>query len=48
MAMEAVEARGRTVARAAASAAERYAGGVVVLIYPTNSPEECEWVAGHS
>ena len=22
------------------------AGGVVVPIYPTNSPEECEWVAG--
>jgi long-chain acyl-CoA synthetase len=24
------------------------AGGVVVTIYPTNSPEECEWVAGNS
>src|SRR3954447_12198526 len=24
------------------------AGGVVVPIYPTNSPEECEWVAGSS
>src|SRR3954470_13085102 len=24
------------------------AGGVVVPIYPTNSPEECEWVAGNS
>src|SRR3954466_16253179 len=24
------------------------AGGVVVTLYPTNSPEECEWVAGHS
>src|SRR5262249_13395741 len=24
------------------------AGGVVVPIYPTNSPEECEWVAGDS
>src|SRR3954451_22525543 len=24
------------------------AGGVVVPIYPTNSPEECEWVAGTS
>jgi long-chain acyl-CoA synthetase len=23
-------------------------GGVVVPIYPTNSPEECEWVAGDS
>ena len=23
-------------------------GGVVVPIYPTNSPEECEWVAGNS
>ena len=26
----------------------RTAGGVVVPIYPTNSPEECEWVAGNS
>src|SRR3954471_12325157 len=25
-----------------------YAGAVVVPIYPTNSPEECEWVAGNS
>ncbi len=24
------------------------AGGVVVPIYPTNSPEECQWVAGDS
>jgi long-chain acyl-CoA synthetase len=24
------------------------AGGVVVPIYPTNSPEECRWVAGNS
>jgi long-chain acyl-CoA synthetase len=24
------------------------AGAVVVTIYPTNSPEECEWVAGNS
>src|SRR5215217_945148 len=24
------------------------AGGVVVPIYPTNSPEECEWVASNS
>jgi long-chain acyl-CoA synthetase len=24
------------------------AGGVVVPIYPTNSPEECEWVVGNS
>src|SRR3954451_8383789 len=24
------------------------AGGVVVPIYPTTSPEECEWVAGNS
>ena len=24
------------------------AGGVVVPIYPTNSPKECEWVAGDS
>src|SRR5919204_6489974 len=23
-------------------------GGVVVPIYPTNSPSECEWVAGNS
>src|SRR3954462_14659244 len=24
------------------------AGAVVVPVYPTNSPEECEWVAGNS
>src|ERR687888_569060 len=24
------------------------AGGIVVPIYPTNSPEECQWVAGNS
>jgi long-chain acyl-CoA synthetase len=24
------------------------AGGIVVPIYPTNSPEECAWVAGNS
>src|SRR5262245_903507 len=24
------------------------AGGVVVPVYPTNSPEECAWVAGNS
>src|SRR3954454_16831715 len=24
------------------------AGGVVVPIYPTNAPEECEWVIGNS
>ncbi len=24
------------------------AGGVVVPVYPTNSPQECEWVAGNS
>jgi long-chain acyl-CoA synthetase len=24
------------------------AGGVVVPVYPTNSPKECEWVAGNS
>ena len=24
------------------------AGAVVVPIYPTNSPEECQWVAGNS
>src|SRR4051812_32852485 len=24
------------------------AGGVVVPVYPTNSPKECEWVAGDS
>jgi long-chain acyl-CoA synthetase len=24
------------------------AGGVVVPVYPTNSPEECEWVTGNS
>ena len=23
-------------------------GAIVVPIYPTNSPEECEWVAGNS
>ena len=26
----------------------RAAGGVVVPVYPTNSPEECAWVAGNS
>jgi long-chain acyl-CoA synthetase len=31
-----------------ASLAISAAGGVVVPIYPTNSPEECEWVAGNS
>jgi long-chain acyl-CoA synthetase len=31
-----------------ASFAIASAGGVVVPIYPTNSPEECEWVAGDS
>jgi long-chain acyl-CoA synthetase len=31
-----------------ASFAVSAAGGVVVPIYPTNSPEECEWVAGNS
>jgi long-chain acyl-CoA synthetase len=31
-----------------ASFAVSSAGGVVVPIYPTNSPEECEWVAGNS
>jgi len=31
-----------------ASFAIASAGGVVVPIYPTNSPEECEWVAGNS
>jgi long-chain acyl-CoA synthetase len=31
-----------------ASLAISRAGGVVVPIYPTNSPEECEWVAGNS
>ena len=31
-----------------ASFAVSTAGGVVVPIYPTNSPEECEWVAGNS
>jgi len=31
-----------------ASLASSAAGGVVVPIYPTNSPEECEWVAGNS
>ncbi len=27
---------------------DQSAGGVVVPIYPTNSPEECAWVAGNS
>jgi long-chain acyl-CoA synthetase len=31
-----------------ASFAITTAGAVVVPIYPTNSPEECEWVAGNS
>src|SRR5213592_3056161 len=31
-----------------ASLAISRAGGVVVPIYPTNSPEECGWVAGNS
>src|SRR3954451_14750973 len=31
-----------------ASFAISNAGGVVVPIYPTNSPKECEWVAGNS
>jgi long-chain acyl-CoA synthetase len=31
-----------------ASFAIASAGGVVVPIYPTNSPEECEWVASNS
>jgi long-chain acyl-CoA synthetase len=31
-----------------ASLAISRAGGVVVPIYPTDSPEECEWVAGNS
>ena len=31
-----------------ASFAIASAGAVVVPIYPTNSPEECEWVAGNS
>src|SRR2546421_6270928 len=31
-----------------ASLAISRAGGVVVPIYPTNSPEECAWVAGDS
>src|ERR671934_1806275 len=31
-----------------ASLAISRAGGVVVPIYPTNSPEECAWVAGNS
>ncbi|HKF80667.1 MAG TPA: long-chain fatty acid--CoA ligase [Thermoleophilaceae bacterium] len=31
-----------------ASLAISRAGGVVVPIYPTNSPEECEWVAGNA
>ncbi len=31
-----------------ASYAISAAGGVVVPVYPTNSPEECEWVVGNS
>jgi long-chain acyl-CoA synthetase len=31
-----------------ASLAVSAAGGVVVPVYPTNSPEECEWVIGNS
>jgi long-chain acyl-CoA synthetase len=31
-----------------ASYAISAAGGVVVPVYPTNSPRECEWVAGNS
>src|SRR5437763_8041939 len=31
-----------------ASFAISAAGGVVVPVYPTNSPEECEWVLGNS
>src|SRR3954470_21199043 len=31
-----------------ASFAISTAGGVVVPIYPTNSPKECQWVAGNS
>src|SRR6059058_4273145 len=31
-----------------ASLAISRAGGVVVPIYPTNSPDECEWVVGNS
>jgi long-chain acyl-CoA synthetase len=31
-----------------ASLAVSRVGGVVVPVYPTNSPEECEWVAGNS
>jgi long-chain acyl-CoA synthetase len=31
-----------------ASLAITSVGGVVVPVYPTNSPEECEWVAGNS
>jgi long-chain acyl-CoA synthetase len=31
-----------------ASFAIASAGGIVVPIYPTNSPEECQWVAGNS
>src|SRR5881227_15081 len=31
-----------------ASCAISAAGGVVVPIYPTNSPKECQWVAGNS
>jgi long-chain acyl-CoA synthetase len=31
-----------------ASYAISAAGGVVVPVYPTNSPHECEWVAGNS
>src|SRR5205814_2889781 len=31
-----------------ASYAITAAGGVVVPVYPTNSPNECKWVAGNS
>jgi long-chain acyl-CoA synthetase len=31
-----------------ASLAISRAGGIVVPVYPTNSPEECEWVLGNS
>jgi long-chain acyl-CoA synthetase len=31
-----------------ASLAVSSAGGVVVPVYPTNSPEECQWVVGNS
>src|SRR3954447_7068229 len=31
-----------------ASFAISAAGGIVVPIYPTNSPKECQWVAGNS